>query len=107
MRSCAFDLNGMSTSIHLNVLPLGSYNMPLGMEWLFIHRTKVDCYDKAIQGLDDDGERRILQGKKKPTSVRMVTAMQENHSGGKGSVLFTMHISSDKGKEDDDDEVLK
>lgn len=60
VRSYAFDLNGMPTSTHLNVLPLGSYSMILGMDWLFIHMTKVDCYDKVIECLDDDGEMRIL-----------------------------------------------
>jgi len=71
----AFELNGMPTSTHINVHPLGSYNMLLGMDWLFIHNTKVDCNEKAIEFLDDDGEKRILQGKKKTTSMRMVTTM--------------------------------
>lgn len=54
VRACAFDLNGMSTATHLNVLPLGSYNMLLGMDWLYLHRTKVDCYDKEIECVDDN-----------------------------------------------------
>jgi len=33
VRSCAFDFNGMPTTTHLNVLPFGSYNMLLGMDW--------------------------------------------------------------------------
>lgn len=37
----------MSTSSHINVLPLGSY-MLLGVDWFSIHKTKVACYDKAI-----------------------------------------------------------
>ena len=76
VRSFVFELNGMPTTTHLNVLPLGSYNMILGMHWLHIHRTKVDCYNKAIEYLDDNGENKIFQGKKKPTSVSMITAMQ-------------------------------
>lgn len=52
VRSCTFDLNDMSTSTHLNVFLLGSYNMLLGMDQLYIQRTKVDCYDKAIEVLD-------------------------------------------------------
>jgi len=32
VRACAFDLNGMPTSTHLNVLTLGSYGMLLGMD---------------------------------------------------------------------------
>jgi len=42
---------------------------------LYLHRTKVYCYDKAIECLDDNGEPRVLWGKKKETSVKMVTNM--------------------------------
>ena len=43
VRVCAFELNGMPSSTHLNVITLGSYNMLLGMDWLYLHREKVDC----------------------------------------------------------------
>jgi len=66
----------MPTLTHLNVLLLGSYNMLMGMDWLYLHRTKVDCYDKAIECVDDNGEPRVLQGKKKATSVMMVKTMK-------------------------------
>ena len=32
VRACAFELNGIPTSTHLNVFPLGSYNMLLGID---------------------------------------------------------------------------
>ena len=51
VRDCAFELNGMTTSTHLNVLLLGLYSMLLGIDWLYIHRTKGDCYDKDIECL--------------------------------------------------------
>lgn len=75
VRACAFELNSMTTSTHLNVLPLGSYSMLLGMDWMYLHSTKVDCYEKAIECLDDNGEQSILQVKKRATSVIMVTTM--------------------------------
>jgi len=106
VRAFAFDLNGMPITTHLNVLLLGSYNMLLGMDWLYIHRTKVNCYDKAIECLDENGEPRVFQGKKKATSVRMVTSMQEKHSRRKRHKLFAVHISSNKGKEVEDADVL-
>ena len=56
VRVCAFQLNGMPTSTYLNVLPLGSYSMLWGMNWLYLHRTKVDFYEKSIECLDDNGE---------------------------------------------------
>jgi len=34
--------------------------MLLGMEWLYLHRTKVDCYEKTIECLDENGEQRVL-----------------------------------------------
>ena len=78
----------MPIAAHLNVFSLGSYSMLLGMDWLFLNRTKVECYDKAIECFDDNREPRVLQGKKKSTSLRMVTDMQENHSYRKGCNLF-------------------
>ena len=77
------------------------------MEWFYLYRTKVDYCDKAITWLDDNEEQRILQGKKKETSVRMVTTMQAKHSRRKGCVLFLVHISSEKGKEVEDEYVLR
>eukprot|EP00253_Pinus_taeda_P005252 PITA_05252 len=106
VRACAFYLNGMPTATHLNVFPLGLYNMFLGMDWLYLHRTKVDFYDKSIECVDGNGEPRVLQGKKKATSVRMVTTMQAKHSCMKGCMLFLVHISSDKSKEVEDADVL-
>jgi len=56
--------------------------------------------------MTSNGELRILQGKKKETSVRMVTFMQAKCSHRKGCVFFAVHISSDKGKEFEDADVL-
>ena len=53
-------MNCIPTSTHINVLPLVSYNMILGMDWLSTHRTKVDFYEKAIEFPDDDEEKRTL-----------------------------------------------
>lgn len=33
----------------------------------------MDCYDKAIEYMDDDRDMRVLHGKKKPTLMRMLT----------------------------------
>jgi len=49
--------------------------MLLGLDWLYLHRTKLDCYGRAIECMDDNGEQRVLQGKKMITSIRMVTAV--------------------------------
>lgn len=106
VRAYAFKLNGIPTSVHLNVLPFGSYSMLLGMDQLYLHRTKVDCYEKGIKCLDDNGEQRLLQGKKKETSVRMVTTMKIKHNHRKWCVLFEVHIFIDKVKDVEDAYIL-
>ena len=63
----------MPTATNFNVLPMGSYNMLLGMDWLYLRRTKVICYD--IECVDDNGEPIVLQGKKKATLIMMMTSM--------------------------------
>jgi len=92
---------------HMNVLPLGSYRMLLGMDWLYLRRTKAYWCEKAIKCLDANGETRIMQGKNKPTSVSMVTAMQANRSCRKGFVMAVAHISSDKGKDVENEKIFK
>jgi predicted aspartyl protease len=34
VRSCSISLNGMNTSTDLNIIPLGSYDVLIGMDWL-------------------------------------------------------------------------
>jgi len=97
----------MPTLMRVNVLPLGSYSILLDMDWLYLHRTRVDCYDKIIECLDDNGEKRKLQGKTKPTSVRMITVMQAKHNHRKGCILFVVHISNDKGKDIEDAKIFE
>ena len=67
----------------------------------------MDCFNKVIECVDDSGEERTLQGKKKPTSVRMVTAIEAKNTCRKGCVMFVVHIYSDKHKEVEDVDVLK
>ena len=66
----------------------------------------MDCYDKVIECMDDNGEQRVLQGMKKATSVIMVTTMQAKHSSRKWCVMFTIHISSNQGKYVEDEVIL-
>jgi len=56
LRACSFDLNGMPTTMHLNVLLLQSYIILLCMDCLYLHKTMVDFYEKDIQCVDDNGE---------------------------------------------------
>ena len=46
IEKCPLVMNGLVTYVYLNVLPLGSYDVLIGMDWLEAHRVKLDCYNK-------------------------------------------------------------
>ena len=48
-------INGLSTCIDMNVLPLGSYDVLIGMDWLEAHSMKLDCYNKTFECMDGEG----------------------------------------------------
>ena len=39
-------LNGFPTKLNLNMLPLGSYDILIGMDWLEQHHVMLDCLQK-------------------------------------------------------------
>ena len=50
VEKCPLDMDGLFTYANLNILPLGSYDILIGMDWLEAHRVKLDCY-KETYGL--------------------------------------------------------
>ena len=52
VEKCPLVMNGLITCVDLNVLPLGSYDILIGMDWLEAHRVKLDCYNKTFECLE-------------------------------------------------------
>ena len=69
-------MNGLVTCIDLNVLPLGSYDVLIGMDWLEAHRVKLDCYIKTFECIDEEGNPIVVRGIPKVIFVRQISAMQ-------------------------------
>ena len=59
----------------LNVLPLGSYDILIVMDWLEVHRVKLDCYSKKFECIDEEGNPRVVRGVPKVIYVRHISAM--------------------------------
>ena len=49
IKQCPLVMKGLVTCVDLNVLPLGSYDVLIGMDWLEAHRVKLDCYNKNFE----------------------------------------------------------
>jgi hypothetical protein len=87
-----FIVNGLSTQTTLNILPLGSYDMFLGMDWLASHKAKLDCYNKTLECEDEEEEKRTLQGIQKPVSVRQISSLQVKKYCRKGCPLYAIQV---------------
>ena len=46
VKSCLMDMNGLNTKADLNILPLGSYDYLIGMDWLEQHHSILYCHNK-------------------------------------------------------------
>jgi hypothetical protein len=45
VRTYSISLNGVNTSIDRNIIPLGSYDILIGMDWLDKHHDVLDCHN--------------------------------------------------------------
>jgi hypothetical protein len=72
---CSVNLNKIVSKVNLNILPLGYYGLLVGMDWIEPHRAKVDCYDKTIECIDDDGYLQNIQGIPNPVSIRHISTL--------------------------------
>jgi hypothetical protein len=95
-----FSLDGQKIRTILNILPLGSYDMIIGMDWLEQHKAVLDCYTKILSYKDNFGTVRTAQGIPKPVSVRQVSAMQLKKSIRKGCQVYAIQVTNLLEKED-------
>jgi predicted aspartyl protease len=51
VRGCSISLNGVK-----NIIPLGSYDILIGMDWLDKHHDVLDFCNKTFTCLDDEGK---------------------------------------------------
>ena len=76
VEKCPLFMNGLVTCVDLNVLPLGSYDVLIGMDWLEAHRVKLDCYNKTFESMNEGGNLVVVKGIPKVISVRKFLVMQ-------------------------------
>ena len=63
-------MNGLVTCVDLNVIPLGSYDVLIEMDWLEAHRVKLDYYKITFECMDGEGNPVVVKGIPKVIFVR-------------------------------------
>jgi hypothetical protein len=92
VKSCPVDMNGLSMKVDLNILPLGSYDCLIGMDWLDQHHAILDCRNKAFTFLDEEGNQGAVQGIPRAVTVREISTMQLKKCYRKGCQLIAAHV---------------
>ena len=77
---------------YLNVLPPGSPDILIGMDWLEAHRTNIDCYNKTFACLDEEGDPGVVKGILKVIFARKNAAIQLKKLCGKGCNVCIAHV---------------
>eukprot|EP00253_Pinus_taeda_P012199 PITA_12199 len=90
--NCSFSIVGQPITADLNVLPLGSYDILIGMDWLEKHWSLVNCKTKTIYYKDDLGQQQELQGIKHPVQIRPITASQLAKCLRKKCQIYTIQV---------------
>ena len=69
-------MDQFETSVKLNVLPLGSYDMLIGMDWLEQHRVVLNSFDKTFTCVNNDGETINVKGIPRKITIRKISTLQ-------------------------------
>ena len=70
VNTCIVKRDQFETSVKINVLPLGSYDMLIGMDWLEQHRVVLNYFDKTFTCVSNDRELINVKGIPRKTTVR-------------------------------------
>ena len=92
VKKCPLVMDGLVTHADLNVLPLGSYDVLIGMDWMEAHRAKLDCSNKTFEFLGEEKKLKVVKGIPKVISGRNYSAMQLNKFYEKGCRVYAAHV---------------
>ena len=93
VNECHVEVNGTLAKVNLNIFPLDLYEMLTRMDWLELLRAKVDCYNKFIEGINDEGQFQVIKEILKPISIKKLTALQLRKYFMKRCQVYAVFIS--------------
>ena len=92
VENCEIFMSQFKTWAKLNVLPLGSYDVLIGMDWLEKRKVILNYFKKTFTCLDDKGERVTVKGIPRKVYVRQILALKMKKVVWKGCKVFVVHI---------------
>ena len=96
VEKCEIFTSQVRTQEKLNVLPLGSYDVLISMDWMDKHKVVINCFEKTFTCLDEKGEIIIVKGIPRKVYVRQILHLQMKKHVRKGCKFFVVHVMNDK-----------
>ena len=90
---CEVELQGHKTRINLNILPLGSYDMIIGMDWLERNKVVLNYLSNTFTYIVEDQMLRTVKCILKLASVRQISAMELKKCIKKGCNLYVVRVA--------------
>ena len=76
VESCDLMMDQFEIQVTLNVLPFGSYDIFIGMDWLEKHQVILNLFQNNFNCLNKEGERTTGVGIPRKISVGQISALQ-------------------------------
>ena len=96
VKNCAVIMDQFETFVKLNVLPLGSYDILIGMDWLEQHRVILNCYDKTFTCINNDEKSISVKGIPRKTTARKISALQLKRAIRKGCKAYAVTVTNEE-----------
>ena len=95
-------MNDFKTTVKLNVLPLGSYDLLIGMNWLEQHKVVLNYFDKTFMCVNDNEQPVTVKGIPRKTVIRQISALQLKRAVRKGCKAYAVTITDEASKSEKD-----
>ena len=102
VKECALEMSDFTTTVKLNVLPLGSYDLLIGMDWLEQHRVVLNCFDKTFTCVNNNEPPVTVKGVPRKTVIRQISALQLKRAVRKGCKAYAVTITDEASKSEKD-----
>ena len=89
-------MNAFITHDDLNILPLGSYELLIGMDFLKKNIVMLNCFDKTFTCIYDTRNTIKVKGILRKVTIREIYALQMKRYVCKGPKVFFVYVMDDK-----------
>ncbi|XP_052627241.1 uncharacterized protein LOC128133747 [Lactuca sativa] len=91
-------LNNYPFHVNLMSMPIDSFDVIIGMDWLYSHRAEILCHEKAIRIPLPNGEALIIYGDKCGKNLKVISCTKTQKYLHKKCSAFLAHIVDKKRK---------